>query len=167
MFSRREPQRGDPKPKNSCTSAPTKYHRLGTPRWDSRSRLSSQDCGRVCTGACAPAPLTEPDLWTTHLAPQVGRSHREQHRLFTRDLFAEHARASVTFTCRGGRICRLLVSRYQQQLGFSLGYVRHLNLFAPFRAVAKHERQLAQFSPPQLVTPFTPPTLPGSIAPMG
>ena len=38
--------------------------------------------GRVGTGACAPAPLTEPDLWATHPAPQVDASCLEQCQLF-------------------------------------------------------------------------------------
>ena len=46
-------------------------------------------------------PLAEPHLWTAHPAPQVDRPRRQQHRRFTRDPFTKHARASVTFTCRG------------------------------------------------------------------
>jgi len=41
--------------------------------------------GRVGAGACAPAPLTEPDLWVTHPAPQVGASCCEQHQLLAPD----------------------------------------------------------------------------------
>jgi hypothetical protein len=40
---------------------------------------------RVAGGDCSPPALTEPDLWTTHPALQVGVSFHEQQELSVRD----------------------------------------------------------------------------------
>ena len=54
---------------------------------------------RVGTGACAPAPLTEPDLWATHPALQVDIScgHRPGPRL---DHWAAKPVVTLTFAIR-------------------------------------------------------------------
>ena len=54
---------------------------------------------RVGAGACAPAPLTEPDLWATHPAPQVdiSRGHRPRPRL---DNWAVRPVVTLTFAIR-------------------------------------------------------------------
>jgi hypothetical protein len=79
----------------------------------------------------------------------------------------QRTKVLLTFVCPGGRVCHLLVVRYQQQPGFVFGYVRRLDLFAPLRAVRKRERQLARFGLSKLVTLFARSALPGFNATMG
>ena len=116
--------------------------------------------GRVGPGDCSPRPLTEPDLWVTHPALQVGVSFHVQQELCVRDRWGRLARS-------GGRLVRFLDVRCMQQPSLRLGYVRGLGGAAPLRAVGKHERQLASSGTSQPATPFAPPALPGFITTMG
>ena len=51
-------------------------------RWRRRLQLF---CCRVGVEVLTPTPLTEPDLWATHPALQVGVSSAEQRKLPARD----------------------------------------------------------------------------------